>query len=195
MTRHIGKYVVILLAFGLVAAGTAGAAKMITGKSVKNGSLTRADIKKGSLSADRLSASARASLRGQTGPQGPQGAQGVPGAPGAKGDAGAQGPAGTADRFALVGASGAVQQDLSKDMASADVTRPETGIYCFNFPDDQVPDIAVANSQVPSVIATVFTSKVAPIPQCPGAEWRIVMHSTETDALTNQPFWVLFDRK
>ena len=51
-------------------------------------------IKKGSIPLDRLSSSARATLKGNRGPQGfqgPQGPQGLPGAQGPKGDPGSPG--------------------------------------------------------------------------------------------------------
>jgi hypothetical protein len=75
-------------------AGTATAAKVITGKDVKNSSLTGADIKDGSLAAKELSKAARASLAGKTGPAGATGAAGPAGPVGPAGAAGATGPAG-----------------------------------------------------------------------------------------------------
>lgn len=55
-------------------------------------------IKNGSISIDKLSKSARASLRGQTGRRGLQGVRGVPGPQGVKGDPGIQGTPGSAGR-------------------------------------------------------------------------------------------------
>lgn len=55
-------------------------------------------IKNGSISIDKLSRSARASLRGQAGPRGLRGPQGVRGTPGAKGDLGVQGNPGASGR-------------------------------------------------------------------------------------------------
>jgi Collagen triple helix repeat (20 copies) len=52
------------------------------------------NIKKGSITRDKLSKSARASLKGQRGPQGIAGAKGAPGAPGAAGTPGAPGSTG-----------------------------------------------------------------------------------------------------
>ena len=72
-----------LIVAGLVAvgiAGTAGAAQLITGQDIKNGSIGAKD----------LSRAAKRALRGRAGPQGPAG----PGGP--QGPAGAQGPAGPA---------------------------------------------------------------------------------------------------
>ncbi|HEX4805648.1 MAG TPA: hypothetical protein VFU94_07085 [Conexibacter sp.] len=53
-------------------AGTAGAARFITGKDIRNGSIGLVD----------LSRSARKSLQGRAGPAGPQGPAGAQGAPG-----------------------------------------------------------------------------------------------------------------
>jgi hypothetical protein len=66
--------IVVLALFGLSVA-TAGAAELITGKDIKNGSITSKD----------LSRSTKSSLKGQRGPRGPAGARGTQGA---------QGPAG-----------------------------------------------------------------------------------------------------
>lgn len=76
-----------VLVFAL--AGTAGAARLITGKQVKNNSLTGKDIKNRSLKAADLSAKAKAALQGDPGPKGDAGAAG---AKGDKGDTGAAGP-------------------------------------------------------------------------------------------------------
>lgn len=79
--RHIRNTTAVLLAFvlgiALGGAGTATAARLITGKDIKNGSITAKDLSKG--------------LRARLGAPGPTGAQGPKGDPGAKGD---QGPAG-----------------------------------------------------------------------------------------------------
>lgn len=75
--------------------GSAFAASVIITKSsqVKNGVITNAKIKRGTVQADRLTASARASLRGATGPAGPAGPQGDPGTPGEPGTSGSTAPA------------------------------------------------------------------------------------------------------
>jgi hypothetical protein len=72
---------------GLGATGGTGYAvsTRIDGKNIKKGSITR----------DKLSRTARASLTGRRGPQGPAGPQGEPGAAGVPGVAGPQGSAGS----------------------------------------------------------------------------------------------------
>ncbi len=57
----------------------------VTSSKVRNGTLRARDIHKASLGADRLTAAARASLTGQTGPKGATGLTGAKGATGAAG--------------------------------------------------------------------------------------------------------------
>src|SRR5690242_19109983 len=83
---------VALVALFATMSGTAVAAKLITGKDVKNGSLQVKD----------LSAKARATLKGATGPQGPAGPAGADGATGATGAAGPAGAPGISGREVVV---------------------------------------------------------------------------------------------
>jgi hypothetical protein len=82
-----------MLILVLTCTGTAGAARLITGKQVKNNSLTGADLKNGSVRLADLSSSPKATPKGAAGPKGDSGPKGDRGAPGAKGDPGAAGPA------------------------------------------------------------------------------------------------------
>ena len=70
------------------AAGTATAARLITGQDIKNGSVTGKDIKDGTISEKDLSKS----VKSQLGQGGGQGAQGVAGPQGPQGE---QGPSGS----------------------------------------------------------------------------------------------------
>lgn len=91
---NITATLALFLAVGGSAA--AGAQALLTGREVKDGSLTAADIqnhsltgaeiRSGSLGSNLFSTAARANLRGASGATG---AQGAPGAPGAQGPAGA----------------------------------------------------------------------------------------------------------
>ena len=82
----------------MLAAGTgATASLLITGKQIKDGSVTSADIKNKSLKVKDLSTKAKTKLKGATGPAG---------ARGATGPAGPQGPAGTSGLPGLPGLSG-----------------------------------------------------------------------------------------
>jgi hypothetical protein len=73
----------IVVTVVLLAAGTATAAKLITGKDIKNHSITGKDIKKGSLPLSVLQG------KPPTGQQGPKGETGIVGAKGSTGPAGA----------------------------------------------------------------------------------------------------------
>ena len=90
MRKTILVGTVAVLALG---GSTATAAKLITGKDVKNSSLTGADIRSGSVPLRDLSSATRQLIR-QGGEQGPQGAPGARGAAGPAGPAGPQGPKG-----------------------------------------------------------------------------------------------------
>jgi hypothetical protein len=91
MNRFKSAHAISLLALFLALGGTSYAALKISGKDVRDGSLTGKDIKRGSVPLDRLSGQPPA---GPTGPAGAAGAPGVPGAPGADGAPGAQGAPG-----------------------------------------------------------------------------------------------------
>lgn len=78
--------VVAVVAVVLASAGSATAARVITGKQIKNSSITSADVKNRSLlggdfKPGELPAGARGP-QGATGAQGPPGTPGAPGAPG-----------------------------------------------------------------------------------------------------------------
>jgi len=86
--------VIAIAALFLALSGSAGAATLISGKQIRNGTITGADVKRGSLPAEDLSPKARRLLKGVTGPAGAQGAAGATGPAGPAGPAGAAGPAG-----------------------------------------------------------------------------------------------------
>jgi hypothetical protein len=105
---RLTKFLIVAAALLLVGGGSATAAKLVTGKDVKNNSLTGSDIKNGSVAAGDLSKAAKKALGGKTGargaagpagPQGPQGPAGAAGAQGPAGPQGPQGPAGTPDGY------------------------------------------------------------------------------------------------
>ncbi|HEY4279426.1 MAG TPA: collagen-like protein [Conexibacter sp.] len=83
----------------LVTGLPAQAAHLITGREIKNGSITRADVHRGTLTLDRLSKPTQQLIltggaRGATGARGPAGPKGNTGARGQQGARGAQGLAG-----------------------------------------------------------------------------------------------------
>jgi Collagen triple helix repeat (20 copies) len=87
MLRNVGSLVAVAV---LSSVTTAGAAAVIDGKDVRNGSLTGVDVKNKSLSKKDF----RGSVRGAPGPPGPAGLPGARGPQGAPGAAGARGPEG-----------------------------------------------------------------------------------------------------
>jgi hypothetical protein len=87
---------VAAVSLSLGAAGTAGAAKLLTGKQIKDGTIEAKD----------LSAKARKTLSGKTGPAGPAGVGGSAGLGGSQGPAGSPGGAGGAGTNGTPGATG-----------------------------------------------------------------------------------------
>jgi hypothetical protein len=98
-------YLALFAALG----GSAYAAVTVTGKNIKDGTVTGRDVKNASLGKNKLSATAVSSLTGQPGPTGPQGPNGDRGAQGPAGPTGTTGPkgeSGTAGPQGLVGPPG-----------------------------------------------------------------------------------------
>ena len=83
--------VVALVALFVAFSGTATAALVMTGKNIKDGTITGKDVKNRALGTNKLSKSAVTSLKAERGPAGPQGAAGPQGP---QGEAGVQGPKG-----------------------------------------------------------------------------------------------------
>jgi hypothetical protein len=116
MTRRPSPALVVAIVALFVAfSGTATAALVLTGRNIKDGTITAKDVKNSTLGTNKLSNEAISSLTGQprsAGPQGPAGPQGAPGpqgpkadtgAQGAKGDAGPQGPSGVVTGASAIG--------------------------------------------------------------------------------------------
>jgi hypothetical protein len=86
-----------------------------------------ASIKRGTIPADRLTANARATLKGKTGPQGPagyDGSQGPQGSPGAQGAAGISGANGGFDPAKVTYITGPDVPVASGAIATATATCP-----------------------------------------------------------------------
>jgi Collagen triple helix repeat (20 copies) len=103
---------VAYLALFATLGGTAYAAVTVTGKNIKDGTVTGRDVKNRSLGTNELSPTAVSSLKGQPGPAGSQGDKGAPGPTGPigpagpKGETGAGGPQGPAGPPGPSGISG-----------------------------------------------------------------------------------------
>jgi hypothetical protein len=92
-------YLALFVALG----GSAYAAVTVTGKNIKDGTITGKDVRNRSLGTSKLSASALGSLAGERGPSGPQGASGPKGATGPRGP---EGPIGQTGPDGIQGAPG-----------------------------------------------------------------------------------------
>ncbi|MFC7358952.1 collagen-like triple helix repeat-containing protein [Nocardioides astragali] len=99
---------VVIAALALIISAGAGATAslMITGKQIKDGSVTTKDVKNRSLKAKDFSAKAKSKLRGPAGPAGPAGPRGATGATGPAGATGLQGLQGLPGLDGLPGVPG-----------------------------------------------------------------------------------------
>jgi Collagen triple helix repeat (20 copies) len=107
MRRH--STAVAYLALFAALGGSAYAAVTVTGKNIKDGTVTGRDVKNSSLGTNKLSPTAVSSLSGQPGAAGPQGEKGEPGPAGPTGPVGPKGetgPAGPQGYQGLQGPSG-----------------------------------------------------------------------------------------
>ena len=104
--RYANVVATLALVISLTGTATAATVTLITGRDVKNGSLTGADVRDHSVGLRDLSPRAIAALRGANGDAGAVGPQGAPGTAGPQGPAGSEGaagppgPAGTGVRLA-----------------------------------------------------------------------------------------------
>ena len=163
--KALGKMLACLLVLGLVGAGTATAAKMITGKEIQDRTVKGVDIAKGTLKTNHLTDGAKAELQGATGPAGQQGPAGPAGPAGL---AGADGKDGGPNRYAEVSAAGVLQEDV-KNIDQTQVDRPEAGRYCFTFPAGDRPTSGAANGLTSDTIATLDINADGGFTNCPPA--------------------------
>jgi hypothetical protein len=126
----------IVFATALVAVlgigGTAGAAKLITGSSIKDGSITAADLSKKARTSLHGAAGARGIAggkgdRGSKGPVGMTGAQGAAGAAGSNGTPGAAGSDGSPGVAGTNGAPGAAGSNGSQGAAGSNGSQGAPG--------------------------------------------------------------------
>lgn len=158
---NVAASLALLLSLG----GTAYAAVVITGKNVKDSSLTGADVQNGSLASKDLSAAARASFKGARGSQGPAGPMGISGFDGARGTTGATGPQG--DTGANGEPAAVVTSFASRDTgllmrSSLDVPNPQSRAWydynCGGSTGDPMSDPACASdngNQAPSGVGNI----------------------------------------
>jgi hypothetical protein len=158
--KVLAKALVCVVVLALVGAGTATAAKMVTGGQIANGTVTGADVKKGTLKAKHLSSGAKASLKGDPGPAGPAGPAGP------EGPMGPAGKDGGPNRYAELSAAGVLREDV-KNIDQTQVSHPDPGRYCFTFPSGDRPTSGAANGLLSDTIATLDLDAAGAIPGCP----------------------------
>ena len=137
-------------------------------------------------------------LKGATGKAGATGAPGAPGTPGAAGKEGKTGPAGSAVGFAHVEATGEVVTADSQNVTSANITRANTGVYCFHglpFTPRTVlvsPDAFGPNNGV--IINPTDSRGTSGCEGVENVQLRIeVTTAKEPETLVNEPFYVVFE--
>jgi len=109
LTRRHSTAVAYLALFAALG-GSAYAAVTVTGKNIKDGTVTGRDVKNRSLGTNKLSTRAVSSLTGQPGPAGPQGERGPVGPTGPAGAKGETGPAGPQGETGPAGPQGETGQ-------------------------------------------------------------------------------------
>lgn len=137
MRRMTSHTLVAVAAFALGAAATAGAAGLLTGKNVKDGSLEAKDLSK----------KARATLKGA---RGPRGLRGLPGATGAQGPAGPGGSPGASGTNGTPGAAG---------VAGPTIIAGSMGFPTFSVPGSSANFGTEASAQVPVPAGSSYTAK------------------------------------
>lgn len=133
LVRQSPAMIVAMLALFVALTGTAVAttsALLITGKQIKDGSITGLDIKNKSLGVADLASKARGArgARGLAGPPGPAGAAGAAGAQGL------QGPQGPGARWAAVASDASIVRQSGGITAAVAEEMP--GIYIVDFGAD-----------------------------------------------------------
>lgn len=121
--RHVlqgraGLALTFIIGLVIGGAATAGATSIITGKQIRDGSITERDL-----------ASALRGKIGRPGTAGPAGPKGDAGTAGAKGDTGAPG---SALAYAHVNDDGTLDGTRSKGVTAV-AKFPGTGVYCISF--------------------------------------------------------------
>lgn len=120
-SRHVLVLVVTSLMLVVSFAGGATAAKLITGKQIKDNTITTRDVKNRTLKVRDFKANTRARLTGPEGPRGQQGPQGDPGVPGLDGESGLPGADGVdgVSGYEVVSASQSVAATLTETVEAS----------------------------------------------------------------------------
>jgi len=103
-TRSLVLLLATAVTFGAV--GSATAARLITSRDIRDGTIRAADIRNGAITERKLSSAVRAQLGANAGEPGSAGPKGATGEQGAKGETGAIGPAGPKGDTGAAGPTG-----------------------------------------------------------------------------------------
>lgn len=151
----------------LATVGTATAARLITGKNIKDGSVGYVDISK----------TAKTKLKGAKGPAGPAGPQG---GQGAQGPAGTNGADGSARAFGLVNNSTGTPQ-MQKSKGGPTVRRSGNGIFCIKVAGiDPSSNVLIAqidaSGSLSGLVTTATGSGAVVSSQCNSDEFQVLAY-------------------
>jgi hypothetical protein len=187
LSRRHGTAVAYLALFAALG-GSAYAAATVTGKNIKDGTISGKDVKNRSLGTNKLSATAVSSLTGQRGPAGPQGPQGdrgergPAGATGPRGETGPAGPQGPAGAQGPSGISG-LEYQVSEGLYIAPGVSDTRWVRC----GAGKKALGGGASAQPAYNASV--SQSAPLNG--GTYWEVTYRNTSSTAGTTIYAWVI----
>jgi hypothetical protein len=153
LARRRGVLIAFILGLMLATAGTATAARLITGKDIKNGSIAERDLAK--------------PVRAKLNSPGPQGAPGPQGPKGAQGPKGEQGPSGPS--WAAAGTAGSTSTQNTPDL---------TGYSVAGFPQGfTTPDAGAVLASSSVTISIECDGANSPTFKC-STEWALAIDGT-----------------
>jgi hypothetical protein len=192
--RFLRRNTIALLALFIALSGTTYAASTAL---IGANTVSSPQVVNGSLQTKDLSAKARKALKGNRGPRGLAGAAGAKGATGAQGVQGiqgVQGVAGTAVAYAHINGDGTVDAANSKNVASANVEHPATGIYCFAGLGTIHAFVASPDAFGP--VDGILANPTTGVSGCTitGAQVRVrVTTAAAPTTLSDHPFYIFFE--
>lgn len=153
LRRHLsyGNVVATLCLFLLLGSGAYAATRLpshsVGTRQLRNGAVTSAKVRDGSLLARDFKAGAL-----PAGERGPKGEAGGTGPTGPRGEAGPAGAAGTARAYAYVDAGSSPHFDPARSRGFTSVTQSQTGIYCLT------PEAGISVAATAPVTTPIFNS-------------------------------------
>jgi hypothetical protein len=181
-------YLALFAALG----GTAYAAVTVTGKNIKDGTVTGKDVKNRSLGKSKLSATALSSLTGERGPQGPEGLRGPAGPIGQTGPQGDPGPEGKQGPQGLQGPTGISGYEVVTTPVEYEVSVPagESRDVSISCSGKKVLGGGVATYPVTSN-AQITASAPYDTPGVRGVGWAANVHNRGTSGSFGAYAWAI----